>query len=200
MAVLRNEDYNSFHDSNTSSSTKDGHSSWMAVDLSIQLKMRALMGVQRQREGAACGNPCGLSGELFSNHYLHLTLQEKWVFRRDLKGGCGFAALFRADIPGRRDGMEINVRLLAEAGISGREEETGRRWCSVAQERDEQEETKPSKCKKCLNCVLLLMGRCQPHKYCCYFAEDSWGQTFKAFSHIEVSEAELDFSCSTQTL
>lgn len=57
--------------------------------------------------------------------------------RRDLKKDCGFAAVFREDIPGRRDGMEINVKLLAEAGISGREEETGRRWRAIAQEGDE---------------------------------------------------------------
>lgn len=75
--------------------------------------------------------------ELFSDHCLHLTLQEKWVLRRHLKKDCGFAALFREDIPGRRDGMEINVKLLAEAGISGREEETGRRWRAIAQEGDE---------------------------------------------------------------
>lgn len=54
--------------------------------------------------------------------------------RRDLKEDCGFAAVFREDIPGRRDGMERNVKLLAEAGISGREEETGRRWYAIAQE------------------------------------------------------------------
>lgn len=54
-----------------------------------------------------------------------------------MKKDCGFAAVFREDIPGRRDGMERNVKLLAEAGISGREEETGRRWYAIAQERRE---------------------------------------------------------------
>lgn len=56
--------------------------------------------------------------------------------RRDLKEDCGFAAVFREGIPGRRDGMERNVKLLTEAGISGREE-TGRRWYAIAQERHE---------------------------------------------------------------
>ena len=53
--------------------------------------------------------------------------------RRDLKEDCGFAAVFRNDIPVRRDGMERNVKSLAEVGISGREE-TRRRWYAVAQE------------------------------------------------------------------
>lgn len=51
-----------------------------------------------------------------------------------MKEDCGFAAVFRKYIPGRRDGMERNVKLLAEAVISGREEETGRRWYTIAQE------------------------------------------------------------------
>jgi len=50
-----------------------------------------------------------------------------------LKEDCGFAAVFRNDIPVRRDGMERNVKSLAEVGISGREE-TRRRWYAVAQE------------------------------------------------------------------
>lgn len=62
--------------------------------------------------------------------------------RRDLKENCGFPAVFREDIPVGRSGMERNVKWLAEAGISGREEETGRRWYAIAQEGREQEETK----------------------------------------------------------
>lgn len=64
------------------------------------------------------------------------------MLRRALKEDCGFPAVFREDIPVRRGGTERNVKWLAEAGISGREEETGRRWYAIAQEGHEQEETK----------------------------------------------------------